>query len=143
MLKNIPICLSPELVHTMMTMGHGDEIVIADGNFPGNTNNDRVVRADGLGVPELLKAILELFPLDRYSDWQIGLMETVDGDPTPPIWAEYKQILHQAEGEYTTKYFERFDFYAQAQRAFAVVLTGETALYGNIILKKGVVTPEK
>lgn len=141
MLKNIPACLSPDLVHVLMSMGHGDELVIADGNFPADTNNDTVVRADGLGVPELLKAILELLPLDRYSDWQIGLMETVEGDPTPPIWATYDEIVTAAEGEYVTKRFERFEFYEQAKKAFAVLLTGETALYGNVIVKKGVVTP--
>lgn len=141
MLKNIPACLSPDLVHVLMTMGHGDEIVIADGNFPGDTNNDLVVRADGLGVPELLTAILTLLPLDRYSDWQVGLMETVEGDPTPEIWQTYEEIVTAAEGDYETKRFERFAFYEQAKKAFAVVLTSETALYGNIILKKGVVTP--
>lgn len=141
MLKNIPACLSPDLVHVLMTMGHGDEIVIADGNFPGDTNNDLVVRADGLGVPELLTAILTLLPLDRYSDWQVGLMETVEGDPTPEIWQTYEEIITAAEGDYETKRFERFAFYEQAKKAFAVVLTSETALYGNIILKKGVVTP--
>lgn len=141
MLKNIPACLSPDLVHVLMTMGHGDEIVIADGNFPGDTNNDLVVRADGLGVPELLTAILTLLPLDRYSDWQVGLMETVEGDPTPEIWQTYEEIVTAAEGDYETKRFERFAFYEQAKKAFVVVLTSETALYGNIILKKGVVTP--
>ncbi|MDO5724499.1 MAG: RbsD/FucU domain-containing protein [Flaviflexus sp.] len=141
MLKNIPACLSPDLVHVLMSMGHGDEIVIADGNFPGDSNNDLVVRADGLGVPELLSAILTLLPLDRYSDWQAGLMETVAGDPTPEIWQTYEEILAAAEGKVEITKFERFAFYEQAKKAFAVVLTSETALYGNIILKKGVVTP--
>lgn len=141
MLNKIPAVLSPDLVHVLMSMGHGDELVIGDGNFPADTCNDLVVRADGIGVPQLLDAILELMPLDRYSSWQVGLMETVAGDPTPEIWPKYEEIIHRHEGEYETKYFERFAFYEQAKQAFAVVLTGETALYGNIILKKGVVIP--
>ncbi|MDU0968486.1 MAG: RbsD/FucU domain-containing protein [Actinomycetaceae bacterium] len=139
MLKNIPACLSPELVAVLMRMGHGDEIVLGDANFPGDTCNDLVLRADGLDIPQLLDAILTLMPLDRYNDWQIGLMATIEGDPTPEVWATYEQVIRDHEGDYVTHYFERFDFYDQAKQTFAVVVTGETALYGNIILKKGVV----
>lgn len=138
MLNNIPKNLSPELVKTLMEMGHGDEIVIADGNFPGAVN-DRIVRADGHGVPEILSSVLELFPLDTYSDWQVGLMKTVGDDPTPPVWKTYDQIVKEKWGEYNTRFFERFEFYEQAKDCFAVVITSETALYGNIIIKKGVV----
>ncbi|MDE7290105.1 MAG: fucose isomerase, partial [Oscillospiraceae bacterium] len=91
MLKNIPKILSPELVKILMEMGHGDEIVIADGNFPSETIGQRVVRCDGHGVPELLDAIMKLFPLDTYTDKPVMLMEVVKGDPVvPTIWDEYK-----------------------------------------------------
>lgn len=138
MLKNIPACLSPELVKALMEMGHGDEILLADANFPGKTNNDTVLRADGLGIPQLLDAILQLMPLDPYSEWQVGLMGQVAGDPRPVVWDEYDRILRDRAGEYAPRIFERFDFYEHTPSCFAVVLTGETALYGNIILKKGV-----
>lgn len=142
MLRNIPAILSPELVATLMKMGHGDEIVLGDANFPGYTNNDTVIRADGHGVPQLLDAILTLMPLDRYNPWQVGLMATVEGDPRPPVWDVYEKIIRSHEGDYTTHFFERFEFYQHTPQASAVVLTGETALYGNIILKKGVIVPE-
>lgn len=141
MLNKIPAVLSPDLVHILMRMGHSDEIVIADGNFPGEANNDLVIRADGVGVPELLKAIVELLPLDHYNEWQVGLMDTGEGEDKPEIWDTYEQILTEADPDMKVKYFERFAFYDQAKKAFAVVVTGETALYANIILKKGVVVP--
>lgn len=140
MLKGIPAVLSPDIVAQLMRMGHGDEIVIADANFPGETNNDTVIRADGIGVPVILDAILQLMPLDPYNDWQVGLMETVAGDAEPTIWKEYESILANRASHRTVKQFERFAFYEQARGASAVILTGETALYANIILKKGVIT---
>ena len=137
MLKGIPSILSPELLKIMMEMGHGDEIVIADGNFPGQSINERCVRCDGHGVPELLEAILKLFPLDTYQK-PVYLMEKVPGDKvSTPIWDVYKKII----GQYTDdsiEQIERFAFYERAKRAYAVVMTGEKALYANIILKKGV-----
>ncbi len=94
MLKHIPAILSPDLVKYLMEMGHGDELVIADANFPAHRLGQRVIRADGHGVPELLDAILTLLPLDPYSDYQAGLMQVVPGDPTVPvIWEDYKAIL--------------------------------------------------
>lgn len=138
MLRNIPAVLSPELVKTLMEMGHGDEILLADANFPGNTNNNHVIRADGIGISTLLEAILTLMPLDTYSKWQIGLMETVQGDPRPEVWEIYDRIVSGFMPKYNIKTFERFEFYAHTPKMSAVVLTGETALYGNIILKKGV-----
>lgn len=139
MLRNIPAILSPDLVHALMRMGHGDEIVLADANFPGEAVNDVVLRADGHGVPEVLAAILELMPLDPYNDWQYALMDTVAGDPTPEIWRVYRDIVAEAEPDHhAEKKFERFEFYEAAKRARVVLLTGETALYGNVILKKGV-----
>lgn len=141
MLKNIPKILSPELVKTLMEMGHGDEIVIADGNFPSETIGQRVVRCDGHGVCELLDAIMNLFPLDTYTNKPVMLMEVVPGDPVvPTIWDEYKNIINKYEPENCKiEMIERFAFYERAKTAYAVVATGEEAIYANIILKKGVV----
>lgn len=124
-----------------MEMGHGDEIVIADGNFPAETYGKRVVRCDGHGVPELLDAIMQLFPLDTYTDKPVMLMEVVPGDPVvPTIWDEYKDIINKYEPENCKiEMIERFAFYERAKTAYAVVATGEEAIYANIILKKGVV----
>lgn len=141
MLKNIPKILSPELVKILMEMGHGDEIVIADGNFPAEAIGQRVVRCDGHGVPEILDGIMQLFPLDTYTDKPVMLMEVVKGDPVvPTIWDEYKTIINKYEPENCKiEMIERFAFYERAKTAFAVVSTGEEAIYANIILKKGVV----
>jgi L-fucose mutarotase len=123
-----------------MEMGHGDEIVISDGNFPAASMAQRLVRLDGHGVPEVLEAVLELMPLDIYTDKPVGLMEVVKGDTyVPEIWDTYKSIIKEKEGDKDICYEERFAFYERAQKAYAVVATGETSLYANIILKKGVV----
>lgn len=140
MLKNIPSILSPELLKILMEMGHGDELVIADGNFPSANYGQRLVRLDGHGVPEVLGAILDLFPLDSYSDAPVALMEVVKGDTfVPTIWATYTDIIKDKEGDQKIENVERFKFYDRAKEAYAVVATGETSLYANIIIKKGVV----
>ena len=140
MLKNIPSVLSPELLKIMMEMGHGDEIVIGDGNFPAASNAKRLVRLDGHGVCEVLDAMLRLFPLDTYVEAPVALMAVSAGDPTVPvIWEDYKKIITANEGEKNIEMVERFAFYERARNAYAIVATGETALYANIILKKGVV----
>lgn len=141
MLKNIPKNISPELLKVLDEMGHGDEIVLSDGNFPSERINDKVVRCDSTGVTDLLKSILVLFPLDTdYSDEQVFLMEVTPGDTyKPEIWEDYKRVLDESKENYTIGNIERFKFYERAKEAFAVVHTGETALYANIILKKGVV----
>ena len=141
MLKIIPSILSPELLKILMEMGHGDELVIADGNFPAASIARRLVRADGHGVPEILEAVLKLFPLDIYVDKPAAIMQKVPGDTVAtPIWDEYRKIL-KASGEKFDDFdmVERFAFYERAKNAYAVVATGESALYANIILKKGVV----
>jgi L-fucose mutarotase len=142
MLKKIPTILGPEMLKILMEMGHGDELVISDGNFPAASIAQRLVRCDGHGVPELLDAVLELFPLDTYVDAPVMLMEVVPGDPVKPtIWETYKSIVMEHEpvaGK--IQFIERFEFYERAKKAYAVVATGEKALYANIILKKGVVT---
>lgn len=139
MLKNIPPLLSPELLKILMEMGHGDELVIADGNFPAASVARRLVRADGHGVPALLDAILTLFPLDTYVDCPAALMDNGDPADPPAIWQEYRRIIREREGDKTLDLVERFAFYERAKNAYAVVATGETAIYANIILKKGVV----
>jgi L-fucose mutarotase len=144
MLKNIPSILSPELLKILMEMGHGDEIVIGDGNFPAASIAQRLVRLDGHSVPEVLEAAAKLFPLDTYADANAILMAVTPGDTNmkgePPIWADYKRILAAAEGA-AVKFgaIERFAFYERAKNAYAIVATGESSLYANIILKKGVV----
>lgn len=141
MLKNIPPILSPELLKILNEMGHGDEIVIGDGNFPAASNAKRLVRCDGHGVPELLDAILRLLPLDGYVDSPVMLMAVGAGDEEPEVWGRYKEIVAKNEPGFETKFseIERFAFYERARAAYAIVATGETALYANIILKKGVV----
>lgn len=140
MLKGIPSILSPELLKILMEMGHGDEIVIADGNFPSANYGQRLVRLDGHGVPEVMSAILDLMPLDIYVDAPVALMEVVKGDPyVPEIWDTYRRIIQEKEGDKQIDHVERFAFYDRAKEAYAVVATGETSLYANVILKKGVV----
>jgi L-fucose mutarotase len=141
MLKGIPPILSPELLKIMMEMGHGDELVLADGNFPAASCAQRLVRSDGHNVPKLLDAILQFFPLDQYVDKPVGLMAVVPGDPTKPtIWEEYKAIVQKYEPKTAEfEFIERFTFYERTKNAYAVVATSERALYANIILKKGVI----
>jgi len=141
MLKGIPKILSPELVRLLMEMGHSDEIVLADGNFPSASHAARLVRCDGHGVPTLLDAILTLFPLDAYVEKPVTLMQVVPGDPVAtPIWQEYRSIVERHHGAGNPfGELERHEFYERAKQAYAIVATGECALYANIILKKGVV----
>lgn len=139
MLKNIPAIISPELLKTLCEMGHGDEIVIGDGNFPAASNAKRLIRMDGHGVPEVLDAVLKLIPLDTYVESPAMLMATAKDDPTPEIWAKYKDIITKNNGETNISQIERFKFYERTREAYAVIATSESALYANIILKKGVV----
>ena len=140
MLKGISPIISPELLKILMEMGHGDEICIGDGNFPAASVAKRLVRLDGHGVNEILDAILPLFPLDAYVETPVSLMEVVPGDDVVPvIWDEYKKTVDKYENGKKFGYIERFAFYERARNCYAVVATGESALYANIILKKGVV----
>jgi len=141
MLKGISPLLSPELLKILMEMGHGDEIVLADANFPAASHAMRLVRADGHGIPSLLRAILPLFPLDSYVEFPLALMAVMPGDPVEtPIWDDYRKIVQPF---YTTSpefdEMERGLFYERTRKAYAIVSTGERALYANVILKKGVV----
>ncbi len=139
MLKGISPVISPDLLKILCEMGHGDEIVIGDGNFPAASNAARLVRCDGLGVPEVLDGILKLIPLDAYVESPVMLMATGENEETPEIWQTYEKIVADNNGETKISQIERFAFYERARKAYAVVATGETAIYANIILKKGVV----
>ncbi len=140
MLKGIPSILSPELLKILMEMGHGDELVIADGNFPAAAIAQRLVRSDGHMIPELLEAILNFFPLDKYVPKPVALMALVPGETyEPQIWETYRAIFKKQEYFTDFESVERFEFYERAKKAYAVIATSETALYANLILKKGVV----
>ena len=139
MLKNISPVLSPELLKILMEMGHGDELVIGDGNFPAASIAQRLVRLDGHGVPEILSAILDLMPLDTYVECPVALMDNGSDGERPPVWSEYENIVKSKEGDKKFELVERFAFYERAKKAYCVVASGETAIYANIILKKGVV----
>lgn len=144
MLKGIPQILSPELLKVLCEMGHGDRIVIADGNFPAESmgKNAIVVRCDGHGVPELLDAILKLFPLDPNVEKPVNLMEVTPGDDVEtPIWDTYKELVskYDERGDKLVGTIERFAFYEESKKAYAIIATGEKALYANIMLQKGCV----
>ncbi|MGI6260635.1 MAG: RbsD/FucU family protein [Acutalibacteraceae bacterium] len=145
MLKGIPKILSPELLKVLCEMGHSDRIVLADGNFPAESmgKNAIVIRCDGHNIPELLDAILQIFPLDTYTEQPVSLMEVMKGDPVAtPIWSTYESIVaaHDHRGKNAIGQLERFAFYEEAKKAYAIIATGESALYANIMLQKGVVT---
>lgn len=141
MLKGIPNVISPELLKILMEMGHGDELVIADGNFPAASVAQRLVRADGLGGTTILDAILQLLPLDQYVPAPVALMAVVAGDTVKPaIWDEYRTIITRHEPAFTDfEMVERYAFYERAKKAYAVLATSESAQYANVILKKGVI----
>lgn len=140
MLKGISPIISPELLSVLTRMGHGDEIIFADAHFPGETFNTNVLRADGIKIPELLEAVLPLFELDSYVDAPLIMMAAVEGDSLDPqVEASYMEKIKLTNPQITAiERIDRFDFYDRATNAFAVIMTGETAKYGNIILKKGV-----
>ncbi len=144
MLKGISPIISPELLKALAQMGHGDYLVIGDGNFPAESmgKDAIVIRADGHGVPEILDAVLSLIPLDQYVPKPVALMEVCEGDTcgTPVIWEKYKEILHKYEPDNCQiEMTERFAFYEKAKGAYLIIATGETAIYANILLQKGVV----
>ena len=145
MLKGVPKILSPELLKVLCELGHSDRLVISDGNFPAESmgKDAVVIRCDGHGVPELLDAILQVFPLDTYVEKPVNLMEVMKGDTVEtPIWETYKEIVakHDSRGADAIGQIERFEFYDESKTAYAIIATGESALYANIMLQKGVVT---
>lgn len=138
MLKTISPLISPQLLKTLAEMGHGDEIIFSDAHFPAHSMGPNVIRADGLKVSELLAAIIPLFELDSYAP-PIVMMAAVEGDELDPrVETRYLQALFGDEPQHKVSRIDRFAFYERAQQAFAIVITGETAKYGNILLKKGV-----
>ncbi|SKB79572.1 L-fucose mutarotase [Lachnospiraceae bacterium] len=146
MLNGIPKILSPELLKVLCEMGHSDRIVIGDGNFPAMTmgKNAIVLRADGHGVPELLDAILSVIPLDEYVEHPVNLMELMPQDVgkiATPIWDEYAKIVakHDKRGASAIGHIERFKFYEEAKTCYCIVESGESAVYANVMIQKGVV----
>ena len=147
MLKGIPKIISPELLKVLCEMGHSDRIVIADANFPAESigkSGPIVIRCDGHNIPELLDAILTVFPLDTYTESPVSLMALMErdiGKVKTPIWDEYKRIVknHDERGADAFGEIERFKFYEEAKTCYAVIATGESAIYANIILQKGVI----
>jgi L-fucose mutarotase len=141
MLKGIPTILSPELLYLIAQMGHGDELVLADGNFPAMSVAKRAVRADGHGMLPILEAVLQLFPLDSFVEQPAAVMRRIDKpEEAVPIWHEFQGLLDRGAGRHVLiERVERFAFYERAKSAFGVVATSETAHYGNLIIKKGVI----
>lgn len=142
MLKGIPDIISPELLKILDEMGHGDDLVIGDSNFPAASNAKRLVRADGHGVPELLDAILSLFPLDTFVEKPVSLMQVVKGgSAVPEIQERIRGVVrkHDPRGDLAVTSIERFEFYERARQAYAIVATTEPGAYGCMIIKKGVI----
>lgn len=141
MLRNIPKILPPELVKCMMEMGHSDMLVIADAGFPGTAHAKRMIRMDGILIPDLLDAVLKLFPLDYFVPNPVRLMKNLPTEPVPEIWETYRELLTKYDQDNAFKEFEfidRLPFYEEAEKAFVVVQTGDTSRYANIILQKGI-----
>ena len=142
MLKGISKIVSPELIKVLCEMGHGDEIVIADANFPSANFGQRIIRADGIKGVDMLGAVLSLIPLDTYSDPNMILMQLMDcdnGKINPTIWQDYKNVALLNDDNVKIGNIDRFEFYERASKAYAVIATGEEAVYANIIIKKGVI----
>ncbi|MGO4915217.1 RbsD/FucU family protein [Pseudogemmobacter sp. W21_MBD1_M6] len=141
MLRNVPAILSPDLLHALRAMGHGDDIVIADANFPAESAGPKCIRLDGVSASDALRAILTVMPLDSFVPDPALTMQVVGNpDAVPDVVADFQRIINEAaDTPAPLGQLERFAFYDRARTAFAVVQTGETRLYGNIILKKGVI----
>ncbi len=143
MLRGINPLLSPDLLHALRAMGHGDDIVLADANFPVESNGQRVVRLDGVRATDVLEAVLEVMPLDSFVPDPALVMQVVGNpDDIPPVVAEFQDLIQKtADNPVKLGGLERHEFYERARGAYVIVQTGETRLYGNILLKKGVVAP--
>lgn len=139
MLYGIPKNVSPDLLKVLMEMGHGDEIVLTDGNYPATSSGNLLVRCIGLGVPEILESILTLMPLDDYVESPVAMMEAPDPDNEPPIWATYREIIKKHCGDVKITHMEHDAFIERARKTYAIVATSEEATYANILLRKGVV----
>lgn len=139
-LKGIPKIISPEMITVLMEMGHGDEIVIADGNFPAYTCGERIIRCDGVEITEILNSILSLFPLDVSVDKPATVMMVNEGETQPKVWTAYSDIIRDKFSEdFQFDYIDRFEFYERAKKSYAIIATTDNAFKGNVMLKKGVV----
>jgi L-fucose mutarotase len=145
MLKNIPVVITPDLMKILMEMGHGDEIVISDRNFPAASSAQRLARCDGHGIPVILDAIMRFFPLDYAVEDPVILMALPAGNTNQPeVWKQYVSIINKYEKEVKEfGYLERFAFYERAKTAYAIIATGEKARFSNIILKKGIIREDE
>ncbi|MBN8998238.1 MAG: ribose ABC transporter [Rhizobiales bacterium] len=143
MLRGIDPLLGPDLLFTLRAMGHGDEIVVVDGNFPALAMAKRLVRLDGHDAVRVTDAILSVMPLDRFAPAEAAIRMEVVGDPhaVPPVCVLFQEVIDRRDPGYKVAKLERFAFYERAKQAFAIVATGEARLYGNLILKKGVIDP--
>lgn len=142
MLKGIPPIIGPDLLHVMQSMGHGDELVLADANFPGASLGPKLIRMDGHSVTTVLEAVLTLFPLDDFEHAAFRMEVVGDPHKVEPVMIEMEDIIRRFEPNVTLMAIERFGFYARSRTAYAVIQTGENRLYGNVILKKGVIRPK-
>lgn len=141
MLKTIPTIISPEFMKVMMEMGHSDYMILADANFPGTSHARRIIRMDQVEIPELLEAIMKFFPLDHFIENPVKLMRNLPEEPVPEIWEEYRKILKEHNEErafHDFEFLDRLSFYEEAEKAYVIVQTGDTARYANIMLQKGV-----
>ncbi len=142
MLYGIPPLLGPDLLHALRAMGHGDELVISDANYPATSNSNRLVRLDGLTATEVADAVLGLMPLDTFVDAAAFRMEVVGKpDEVPPVCREFEAIVARRASGMAVASLERFAFYERAAGAFVTIATGDERLYANLILKKGIIPP--
>ena len=143
MLKGIHPAISPELLKILAEMGHGDELVLSDAHFPAHQLHHKVIRAD-VDIPTLLLGITPLFEFDQYVEAPLAMMQAVEGDSLDPsVEARYLEAIKKINGTAPkVERVERFAFYERAKKTYAVVITGETAKYGNVIIKKGVTPVE-
>lgn len=142
MLRTIPKIISPELMKIMMEMGHSDVIILADANYPAAAHAKRLIRLEGVEIPDLLDAILKYFPLDYFVEHPVTLMKNLSTEPVPEIWKKYDEIIRQRDQDNAFKefrYIERLPFYKESEDAYLIVQTATTARYANIILQKGVI----
>lgn len=142
MLRTIPKIISPELMKNMMEMGHSDVLILADANYPAAAHAKRLIRLEGVEIPDLLDAVLQYFPLDYFVEHPAGLMKNLPAEPVPVIWEEYDRIIRKRDRDGAFKefrYIDRLPFYRESEEAYLIVQTATTARYANIILQKGVV----
>ena len=143
MLKNLPPLLGPDLLYILRAMGHGDEIAIVDANYPADAAGPELVRLEGISATDVLDAVLSVMPLDDFVEEAAITMQVVgDAGERPPVVTEFERIVRHHEPSFAVTSLERFAFYERVRQGYAIVQTGERRLYGNILLKKGVIRPD-